>query len=81
MLLAAAEITHPEYAPKTWHLYLTFLLILIIQGCLGMNSTKVLGYVNIAGTIVNLVVLVIFIIWLPVGAINNPKYVFPARVI
>lgn len=75
MIIAAAEIAHPDYVPETWHLYLTFLLLLIIQGCLAMNSTKFLGYINIIGTIANLLVLVIFIIWLPVGAINRPKYV------
>jgi amino acid transporter len=80
MLISAAEIAHPDYVPETWHLYLTFLLLLIIQGCLAMNSTKILGYINIVGTIANLVVLVIFIIWLPVGAINRPKYATHASI-
>jgi amino acid transporter len=73
MILAAAEITNPEYVPETWHLYLTFLLLLVIQGLLAMNSTKILGYINIVGTIANVIVLVVFIIWLPVGAVNRPK--------
>lgn len=75
MILAAAEISNPDYVQQTWHLYLTFLLLLIIQGCLAMNSTKFLGYINIVGTIINMVVLVIFVIWLPAAAINRPKYV------
>ncbi|RFU35424.1 hypothetical protein B7463_g894, partial [Scytalidium lignicola] len=74
MILAAAEISHPGYAPQTWHLYLTFLLLLIIQGCFAMNSTKILGYINIVGTVVNTIVLVIFIIWVPTSSINNPKF-------
>jgi amino acid transporter len=81
VLIAAAEIAHPDYVPETWHLYLTFLLLLIIQGCLAMNSTKILGYINIVGTVANLVVLAIFIIWLPVGAINRPKYVSRTSII
>jgi amino acid transporter len=76
MIIAAAEIAHPDYVPETWHLYLTFLLLLIIQGCLAMNSTKFLGCINIIGTIANVLVLVIFIIWLPVSSINRPKYDF-----
>ncbi|KAE9371918.1 amino acid transporter-like protein [Stipitochalara longipes BDJ] len=74
MIIAAAEIGYPNYVPETWHLYLTFLLLLIIQGCLAMNSTKFLGYINLVGTVANLLVLVIFIIWLPVGSIQRPKF-------
>ncbi|KAN0096872.1 amino acid transporter-like protein [Hyaloscypha variabilis] len=43
-------------------------------GCLAMNSTKILGYINLIGTVLNLLVVVIFIIWLPVGTIQDPKY-------
>jgi amino acid transporter len=75
MILAAAEISNPDYVPETWHLYLVFLFLLVVQGFLAMNSTKILGYINIAGTIANLLVLVIFIIWLPAGSINRPRYV------
>jgi amino acid transporter len=73
MILAAAEISNPDYVPKTWHLYLTFLFLLIIQGSLAMNATKFLGYINIVGTIANVLVLVIFIIWLPVASKGSPK--------
>ena len=74
MILAAASISNPDYVPQTWHLYLTFLLLLIIEGCLTMNSTKFLGYLNIVGTVANVIVLVIFIIWAPAGSINHPKF-------
>ncbi|KAH8808788.1 amino acid/polyamine transporter I [Xylogone sp. PMI_703] len=74
MILAAAEISYPDYTPQTWHLYLTFLLLLIIQGCFAMNSTKVLGYINIVGTAINVIILVIFVIWLPAGSVNSPKF-------
>ena len=39
-----------------------------------MNSTKFLGYMNIVGTVVNLVALIIFVIWLPAASINRPKF-------
>ena len=42
-----------------------------------MNATRVLGYINIIGTIANMVVLVIFLIWLPAASINQPKYLLP----
>jgi len=29
MILAAAEIVNPDYVPETWHLYLTFLVLII----------------------------------------------------
>ncbi|KAG0651842.1 putative amino-acid permease [Hyphodiscus hymeniophilus] len=73
MILAAAEISNPDYVPQTWHLYLVFLFLLVIQGLLAMNATKILGYINIVGTIANLAVLVIFLIWLPAGSINRPR--------
>jgi amino acid transporter len=38
-----------------------------------MQSTKVLGRVNMTGTIINLAVIIIFIIWMPVGSQNTPK--------
>ena len=74
MILAAAQIGNPDYVPETWHLYLTFLLLLIIEGLLTMNATKFLGYLNIIGTIANMLVLVIFLIWLPAASINHPKF-------
>ena len=73
MILTAGEIANPDYTAKTWHIYLVFLLLLIVEGLLTMNSTKFLGRLNELGTILNLVVLIIFIIWFPVGSINHPK--------
>lgn len=74
MVLAAAQILHEDYVIKQWHTYLLFLLILLIQGGLTIQATKFLGHMNIIGTILNVVVLVVFIIWLPVASINTPKF-------
>lgn len=74
MILAAAEISNPDYTAQTWHLYLVFLLLLVIQGFITMQPTRILGYVNIAGTALNVFVLVLFCIWLPAGNIQRPRF-------
>lgn len=73
MIVTAAEIAHPDYTAKTWHVYLLLVALLIIEGLLTMNSTKFLGWLNVIGTIANVLVLIIFVIWMPVGSINTPK--------
>ena len=73
MIVSAAEIANPDYTAKTWHIYLLLLALLFLEGCLTMNSTKFIGWLNKVGTITNLVVLIIFVIWFPVGSINHPK--------
>jgi amino acid transporter len=71
--LTAAEIAHPTYIIQTFHIYTVLLLLLIVEGLLTMNSTKFLGKMNKFGTIVNMVVIFIFVIWMPAGSINRPK--------
>ena len=73
MILTAAEIAYPDYTAQTWHIYLTLLALLVVEGLLTMNATRFLGWLNIVGTIANMIVLIIFVIWLPVGSINTPK--------
>ncbi|MCJ1282233.1 hypothetical protein MMC26_001556 [Xylographa opegraphella] len=73
MILTAAEIANPDYTAQTFHVYLLLLALLIFEGLLTMNSTKFIGRLNVAGTITNVVALVIFIIWMPAGSINTPK--------
>ena len=73
MILTAAEIANPAYTAQTFHIYLVLLALLIFEGCLTMNSTKFVGRLNKVGTIANLVVILIFVIWFPVGSINQPK--------
>ncbi|KAK5136538.1 hypothetical protein LTR08_002882 [Meristemomyces frigidus] len=74
MILTAAAIGNPSYVIQTWHIYLTLLLMLFVSGLITMQSTKVIGRINIVGTWINLIALVIFVIWLPVGAVNMPKF-------
>lgn len=73
MIVTAGQISNPNYTPKDWHVYLIFLLILVIQGIITMQSTKFIGQVNVVGTMFNVIVVLIFVIWFPVGSINTPK--------
>ena len=73
MLVTAGEIAYPSYTAQTFHIYLVLLALLIVEGCLTMNSTKFIGRLNKVGTVTNLIVIVIFVIWFPVGSINRPK--------
>lgn len=80
MILTAAQIVHPEYVIQTYHVYLLLLALLFLQGLLAMNSTKFIGRLNTLGTITNVVVFLVFIVWFPAGSINEPK-INPNRVV
>lgn len=73
MILIAAQIGHPSYAMETFHVYLLMVGLLVSQGALTMNSTRFVGRLNKIGTTTNLIVLVVFIVWMPVGSMNSPK--------
>jgi amino acid transporter len=73
MIVTAAEIGNPNYTAHTWHIYLVLLALLAFEGMLTMNATRLIGWLNKVGTITQLVVIVIFVIWFPVGSINHPK--------
>ncbi|KAK7902999.1 hypothetical protein LTR67_002645 [Exophiala xenobiotica] len=73
MLITCGMITNPDYEPKTWHTYLVLLLLLFINGVISMQSTWFIGWLNKVGTVWNIAVIIIFVIWFPVGSINHPK--------
>ncbi|KAI1617406.1 amino acid transporter-like protein [Exophiala viscosa] len=73
MLITCGMIQYPDYTPQTWHTYLVLLLLLIINGVITMQSTWFIGWVNKIGTVWNVIVILIFVIWFPVGSINHPK--------
>jgi amino acid transporter len=73
MLITCGVIANPDYEPQTWHVYLTLLLLLVLNGIVTMQSTWFIGWVNKIGTIWNLLVVLIFFIWFPAGSINHPK--------
>jgi amino acid transporter len=74
MILTAAAIGNPNYTIQTWHIYLMLLAILIVSGLITMQSTKIIGRINVVGTWINLIALIIFVIWLPAGSINRPRF-------
>lgn len=43
MLVTAGQIAYPGYVPETWHIYLTLLGLLIMQGLVTMQSTWFIG--------------------------------------
>ncbi|KAK5746850.1 hypothetical protein LTR17_000480 [Elasticomyces elasticus] len=73
MILTAAAIGNPGYVIQTWHIYLTLLLLLFVSGLITMQATKIIGWINVVGTYTNLIALIIFVIWMPVGSVNTPK--------
>jgi hypothetical protein len=73
MILSAAQVQSPSYVPQTWHLYLTFLLLMVNQGIVSMSSTITFGRINVMSTVLNMVLVLLFVIWLPIGAIKKPK--------
>lgn len=73
MLITCGQIANPDYVPKTWHIYLTLVALLVMQGIICMQSTKLIGWVNRVGTVWNIIIVFIFVIWFPAGAINTPK--------
>lgn len=46
MIIDCGMIAYPAYEPKTWHIYLTLLALLAVQGVITMQSTKFIGWVN-----------------------------------
>lgn len=46
MLVAVGEVSNANYIPKTWHVYVTLLALLIIQGLVTIQSTKFIGRVS-----------------------------------
>ncbi|KAK3073910.1 hypothetical protein LTR53_004092 [Teratosphaeriaceae sp. CCFEE 6253] len=73
MILTAAAIVNPDYVIQTWHIYLTLILLLVVSGSITMQATKIIGWINVVGTWVNLIALIIFVIWMPIGSVNRPK--------
>jgi hypothetical protein len=65
MIVTAAEMGNPNYKTQTWNLYLLLLALLIVEDALTMNATRLIGWLNDVGTIVNLPVIIIFVTWFP----------------
>lgn len=53
VILAAASVTHPDYAPKTWHTFLVTALLMLIHPCIASKPTRQIARLNAASTFVN----------------------------
>jgi amino acid transporter len=73
MILAAGAIGNPDYVPTQWHTYLVTVLLLIIHAFIASFHTRFLARFNQAGTIINLLSLLVFFIVVPTANINSPK--------
>jgi amino acid transporter len=73
MILTARRLVDPDFTVHYWQIYLLFLLLTISQSVLVALTTKILGRINIVGAVVNLIALVLFVFWMPLGSINTPK--------
>lgn len=73
MLVTCGEIAYPGYVAEIWHVFLIYLLLLVAQGILTMQSTSFIGWINKVGTVFNLVIVIVFLIWFPLGSVNTPK--------
>jgi amino acid transporter len=49
------------------------LLLLVFEALITMNSTKLLAHLNVVSSIVNILVILLFVFWMPFGSINTPK--------
>ncbi|GAB7346952.1 hypothetical protein MBLNU459_g2010t2 [Dothideomycetes sp. NU459] len=45
----------------------------LLMGALAMQSTQFIGWANKVGTVWNVLIVIIFVIWFPAGSINSPK--------
>ncbi|KAL6720834.1 GABA/polyamine transporter [Lecanora helva] len=67
MILAAGSITHPDFIPQNWQVFLLTTLIMLIHSCISSMPTRWLANFNSFGSTFNIVALCIVIILIPVG--------------
>ena len=65
MILAGASITHPNYVPQNWQVFLLTMLIMLIHGCISSMPTKWIANFNSFGSTFNIIALCIVLILIP----------------
>ena len=65
MILAASSITHPDFIPGNYQVFLLTTLIMLIHGCISSMPTKWLARFNSVGSTFNIIALFIVIIMIP----------------
>ena len=85
MLLAGASITHPDFVPQNYQIFLLTTLIMCIHGCISSMPTKWIANFNSVGSTFNIIALFIVIILIPASTnrqsqglprFTNPKTVW-----
>ena len=67
MILAAGSMTHPDFVPENYQVFLLTALIMLIHGCISSMPTKWLAWFNSVGSTFNIIALLIVIILIPAG--------------
>ena len=65
MILAAGSITHPDFVPENYQVFLLTTLIMLIHGCISSMPTKWIARFNSVGSTFNIIALFIVIIMIP----------------
>ena len=84
MILAAASISHPDYVPQNYQIFLLTTLVMLIHGCISSMPTRWLAQFNSAGSTFNIVALCIVIILIPASVTREeqglPKFTSASEV-
>ncbi|KAE8446452.1 hypothetical protein EG329_011915 [Mollisiaceae sp. DMI_Dod_QoI] len=81
MILAAASITHPDYIPQNYQVFLLTIFIMIIHGFISSMPTLWVAKFNSYGSTMNMIALFVVIIIIPAavtGTDTTPKF-FPSK--
>jgi amino acid transporter len=76
MILAAASITHPDYVPQNYQVWMLTVFILIIHACISSMPTKFIAQFNSVGSTLNIIALGVVIIMIPAGT-NRTEQGYP----
>ena len=84
MLLAGASITHPDFVPQNYQIFLLTTLIMCIHGCISSMPTKWIANFNSVGSTFNIIALFIVIILIPASTNRQsqglPRFTDPKTV-
>ena len=75
MVLAGASITHPNYVPTNWQIFLLTTLIMLIHGCISSMPTKWIANFNSVGSTFNIIALCIVLILIPASTNREDQVV------
>jgi amino acid transporter len=74
MVLAAASITHPDFVPTDYHIFLLTVCIMLIHGCISSMPTRWIANFNAVGSTLNILALFITIVMIPSVVTTEPRF-------